>query len=65
VHREQRIARVSESADTDEPQKKHSVGTLVSDLERIVVLVFVFRNRTSISVCIKYTPMEVPCQYPI
>ena len=31
MHREQRTARVSESADTDEPQKKQSIVTFVPD----------------------------------
>ena len=34
MHREQRTARVSESADTDEPQKKQSIVTLLSDFFR-------------------------------
>jgi len=34
VHREQRMARVSESADTDEPQKKQLMVILDVDLLR-------------------------------
>jgi len=37
VHREQRTARVLESADTDEPQKKHSIWTFVLDLSLAIL----------------------------
>jgi hypothetical protein len=38
VHREQRVARVSESADTDEPQKKHSIWTFTLDFLRTILV---------------------------